>query len=231
VIPGVKSAETKSYLIQLLERAIVESILPDLFSAQCSERMRRRILALTGISTRPSDSILNGVECNIKSENCFVINGSMTLFGDDDGITAEKTRDQVKLKIEDGTFAKGIDDRIASVSWHSYLQLQESASPQQQSANNRSNDVSKVPAYAWVLICIGSVLMLLAFCACPNPFGSQQRDEHCPTKSRRGSFPKLDNHESLLVSASEYDTFKLNPGVPGDSQAGAHQQGSTHSIS
>jgi hypothetical protein len=58
--PGVDKAEINLDIIPQIEKAILNSVLPELFADTCSEGRLRRRLALSGISTRPSDSILTG---------------------------------------------------------------------------------------------------------------------------------------------------------------------------
>ena len=167
------------------------------------------------------------VECLTASVNCFVIDGAMTVFGGNIGDTVQETEMKVQLNMDDGIYDTGVDDRIVSISWRGSIQLEVDASTgSTRPPNENSAGGKKVPAYAWVLVVLGSMLMFLILCACPCPFGRRREEgSHTTpsTPSSRGADQYPEHHESLLINANEYDTFKMPPGVPDMPQIGSQR--------
>jgi len=114
------SGDIQNEIIPSLEKQFGEAILPALFSGKCSslrDRFRHRLrrLAVSGLSSEPNDTILDGVECEKKhseSNACHVVKGEFTIFtdGNEEGVEG-RVLQNLQKQIEDGKFSaahKGI---------------------------------------------------------------------------------------------------------------------------
>eukprot|EP00550_Attheya_septentrionalis_P009735 CAMPEP_0198283296 /NCGR_PEP_ID=MMETSP1449-20131203/2943_1 /TAXON_ID=420275 /ORGANISM="Attheya septentrionalis, Strain CCMP2084" /LENGTH=477 /DNA_ID=CAMNT_0043979877 /DNA_START=173 /DNA_END=1606 /DNA_ORIENTATION=+ len=89
-------AQVQSTVLPLVERAITSSLVPTLFEDTCGGNRRiltqqqhqhHRRLKLVGVGPKPSDVIINNVDCQVVDTpnltSCVVVNGGFTMFSDD----------------------------------------------------------------------------------------------------------------------------------------------------
>jgi len=113
------SGDVQNEIIPSLEKGFSENILPELFSGKCSsqpDRFRHRKLATIGVSSKPSDTILPDVSCEVKTSEdnaCAVVRGELTIYIDGDGEDIEqRVVNNLKEEMTKGSFVsvhKGIE--------------------------------------------------------------------------------------------------------------------------
>jgi len=122
------SGNVQNKIIPSLEKSFSEAILPELFSGKCSsqpDRFRHRLrkLAAVGVSSTPSDTILDNILCEEKTSEdnaCNVVRGEFTIFTDGDGEGIEgRVIQKLKEGISNGNFV-AVHEGIERIS---YVQL------------------------------------------------------------------------------------------------------------
>eukprot|EP00542_Grammatophora_oceanica_P005074 CAMPEP_0194062724 /NCGR_PEP_ID=MMETSP0009_2-20130614/78332_1 /TAXON_ID=210454 /ORGANISM="Grammatophora oceanica, Strain CCMP 410" /LENGTH=611 /DNA_ID=CAMNT_0038714569 /DNA_START=84 /DNA_END=1919 /DNA_ORIENTATION=+ len=130
--------------------------------------LRRRRLAVTGVSARPVDTVLEDQSCSdtpSPGNNCYVVVGRGTIYAADGENVDEQTqqaKEAIRLALNDGAF-DNVDNRIVAVTHRASLEETEvggdgSLEPTSEGNSNGSNNV---PAYIWAIIA-GAVVALLA---------------------------------------------------------------------
>jgi len=126
LIPNITLSEFEGEILNSLELAIVEKILPDLFQDICGvfrrHRTRHRSLqqsAIDGVSAQPPDSVIDKVLCQGSEIDCFVVDAQMTVYSN--GINSTEVsnfmRNEIRNSMESGELNEGVDERLKSVEY------------------------------------------------------------------------------------------------------------------
>lgn len=148
---------------------------------------------------------LTSVNCVGGATDCYVVDGKLTLFGSDLETESLATKDTLRRNVNRGDY-NNLDGRIIRLTFLNATDLDQFPDDQQPRAPSGATNGNEIPVYGWVLIVVGSILLLAMLCACPNPcarkeFYDDDEEEHY-----------VDHRESLLVHDHEYNDFEMPTG-------------------
>jgi len=165
---------------------------------------RQGSVGAVGFSISPSDTTLTGVACQEDEANCVVVDGAMTLFGDNLSDDVNSTLALLQILMENGAF-DDVDDRIVKVRYRDVTVVEPNpVGPT--TVDDAGGGVDDVPNYAWVLIAVGAAMLLALCCACPFPCGKDDDDDEEELKQNATEADMLTaddplaNHEVESVS-------------------------------
>lgn len=178
-------------MLPAVEDAFTAAILPLLFADDCLtsvsvRRLRaggqRRRLVATGVSSRPVDLILEGVECDPDNvldttNDCVTVSGEVTVFIDGDEADELATVNEVLEKGMTNDQFLFAHDSLVRITWDELFPvdtvIEELVTAAPTSAPTAAG--SFLESINWMFLLIGVVVMMLLCIACAFLFRSKRQ--------------------------------------------------------
>ena len=122
-------------------------------------------------------------ECRNASSACFVVDAEMTLYGDIAGSLLDETKGYLEVSMDNGEFDQGIDNRILTVRFLNDSDIDRLVDDPDPVLKDTDDFSKALPAWAAVLIGIGTILAVAILCACPLSCGSDTDEDSAKSHS------------------------------------------------
>jgi len=220
-----------------IERAVANTLLPELLSSQCSSSVV--IIAsrqagggnnddnnsgganvdsaseqISGISAQPSDLVVDGVPCEGGvEETCFLVDAGMTIYGDDPGSLIDSIKNLISRSMRDGNFDSSVDERIVSVRFVNSSRADGDTDGSQGDGAD-GTATGGVPAFAWILIAVASAITIASCGICVYCF-RRRRNEDGDDDGGQEGYNNNNNDRppsvSLQSGRGEYSSLTSSP--------------------
>jgi hypothetical protein len=169
VFPNVNADIVNNQILARVENRASRALIPALFSAQCGGT-RRLQEGVQAMKASPADKVIDGIKCTgnriNEANNCFVVDGKMTLIMDggdsDKDVATSKTT--IRAAMDGGDF-NTLDQRVAGITYRSDTNIQTDIATSKGSPESGSVG-SKIPVFGWILIGFGSFMLAVLLCCC-----------------------------------------------------------------